>query len=94
MKINVIDGLVGTEVDETSGNPVEMNLVIAGSDMVAVDAVATSVIGIDPSEIRYLQLAEEKGLGIANMKNIILLGEDIKVMRKRFKLPSRFRRRW
>lgn len=51
VKINVIDGLVGAEVDEIHGRPVEMNLVIAGRDMVAVDSVATAVMGIDPSKV-------------------------------------------
>ncbi len=32
--ISVIDGIIGGEGHETSGNPVEMNLVIAGTDPV------------------------------------------------------------
>jgi uncharacterized protein (DUF362 family) len=34
VKINIVDGIIGAEIDETSGTPVEMNLVIAGQDMV------------------------------------------------------------
>lgn len=33
-KINVIDGFVGSEMDEVRGKPVTMNIVIAGTDMV------------------------------------------------------------
>ena len=61
VKINVVDGIIGAELNETSGNPVEMNLVIAGSDMVAVDTVASAVMGIDPRKVRYLSLAEDRG---------------------------------
>ena len=35
--ISVVDGIIASEGHETSGNPVEMNLVIAGTDPVAVD---------------------------------------------------------
>ena len=87
VKINVIDGLVGAEVDEIHGSPVEMNLVIAGRDMVAVDSVATAVMGIDPSKIKYLRLAEERGLGVANLKEIDVLGEKIEEVERKFRKP-------
>jgi len=86
VKMNVIDGFVGAEVDETSGSPVEMNLVIAGRDMVAVDAVGTAVMGIDPRKIRYLSLAEEKGLGVSNIKEIEVLGESIEDVKRKFRV--------
>jgi len=40
-----------------------MDLVIAGTDPVAVDAVGATVMGISPTEVRRLVLAERKGLG-------------------------------
>jgi len=92
VKINVVDGLVGTEVNETSGSPVEMNLVIAGRDMVSVDTVATAVMGINPSDVEYLQIAEEEGLGVANIEDIRVLGEDVEAARREFKIPSGFNR--
>ena len=92
VKINVVDGLVGTEVNETSGSPVEMNLVIAGRDMVSVDTVATAVMGINPSDVEYLQIAEGEGLGVANIEDIRVLGEDVEAARREFKLPSGFNR--
>lgn len=88
VKINVVDGLVGAEVDEIHGSPVEMNLVIAGRDMVAVDSVATAVMGIDPSKVKYLRLAEERGLGAANLKEIDVLGEKIEEVERKFRQPK------
>jgi len=90
-KINLIDGIVGAELDETKGNPVPMNLLIAGSDMVAVDAVATAVMGVNPKKVRYLQLAEERRLGIANLERIEVIGEQIEDVQKSFKLPPAFK---
>lgn len=91
VKVNVVDGLVGAEVDETSGHPVEMNLIIAGRDMVAVDSVASSVMGIDPLKVKYLNLAEEKGLGVSNIDEIEILGKSIEEVARQFKLPYGFR---
>lgn len=91
VKINVVDGIIGAELNETSGSPVEMNLVIAGNDMVAVDSVASAVMGIDPLKVKYLMLAEERGLGISNIDEIEVLGKSIEEVAKKFQLPSGFR---
>ncbi len=88
--LNIIDGTVGSEVDEVHGEPVEMNLVIAGRDMVAVDAVGASVMGIDPSDVRYLGLADQRGLGRSRLSDIEIVGESIEDVQKRFKRPKGF----
>ncbi len=85
VKINIIDGLVGTEDDEIRGSPVEMNLVLTGRDMVAVDSIATAVMGIDSSKVKYLQLAEERGLGVANLNKIKVLGEKTEDVTRKFR---------
>jgi len=91
VKLNVIDGLVGSEEDEVHGSPVQMNLIIAGRDIVAVDTVAAAIMGINPEGVRYLKLAERRGLGVANLSNIEVLGEKIENVKRRFKLPPEFR---
>jgi len=80
----VIDGIIASEGHETSGNPVEMNLVIAGTDPVAVDAVGATVMGIEPTEIKHLVLAEKKGLGTCNLNEITILGENIEKVKRKF----------
>jgi uncharacterized protein (DUF362 family) len=80
----VIDGIVAGEGHENSGNPVEMNLVIAGTDPVAVDAVGAAVMGIPPTSVKHLVLAEKKGLGTCNLEQITVLGEPIEKVRKKF----------
>jgi uncharacterized protein (DUF362 family) len=83
--IAVIDGIVACEGHETSENPVEMNIVIAGKDPVAVDAVGATVMGIPPREVKHLRLAEEKGLGTCDLNQIEVLGEPIEGVKKKFK---------
>jgi uncharacterized protein (DUF362 family) len=85
VKLNIVDGLVGAETDEVHGTPVEMNLLIAGSDMVAVDAVSSAIMGIDPKKVKYLQLAEKCDLGVSNLDEIEVLGESIDEVKREFK---------
>lgn len=84
-RIAVIDGIIAGEGHETSGNPVEMNLVIAGTDPVAVDAVGAAVMCIAPESVKHLRLAEEKGLGTCHLERIQVLGEPIEKVRRKFK---------
>jgi len=69
-----------------------MDLVIAGTDPVAVDAVGAAVMGIDPAEVEHLVLAEKKGLGTCNLQKIEILGEKIENVRRKFRrsLLSKF----
>jgi len=82
--IAVVDGIIAGEGHETSGNPVEMNLVIAGTDPVAVDAVGAAVMGIVPTDVKHLVLAEKKGLGTCNLEQITVLGEPIEKVKRKF----------
>ena len=82
--ISVVDGIIAGEGHETSGNPVEMNLVIAGTDPVAVDAVGAAVMGIPPTDVKHLLLAEKKGLGTCNLEEITVLGEPIESVKRKF----------
>jgi len=90
--VAVIDGIIAGEGHETSGNPVEMNLVIAGTDPVAVDAVGAAVMGIPPQKVKHLRLAEETGLGTCLLERIDIVGEPLEKVKRKFRVPllSRF----
>lgn len=53
------------------------NLLLASDDQVAIDAVGAKLMGFDPLKIDYLRIAQEEGLGKANLEEIEILGEDI-----------------
>ena len=84
-RLSVIDGIIAGEGHETSGNPVQMDLVIAGTDPVAVDAVGAAVMGISPASVKHLQLAQKKGLGTCNLEEITVLGEPIEKVSRKFR---------
>ncbi len=94
--LTVIDGIIAGEMHETSGKPVKMDLVIAGVDPVAVDAVGAAVMGISPHEVKHLVLAEKKGLGTCNLEKIEVVGEKIENVRRKFRrsILSRFLQRF
>lgn len=90
-KLTVVDGLIGAEKNETSGSPVKMDLIIAGTDVVAVDAVCASIMGIDPKDVQHLQLATSHRLGTADLDAITILGEQIPNIKRVFELPIELR---
>ena len=82
--LTVIDGFVAMEgAGPTDGTPVQMNLIIAGTDPVATDATGCRVMGIDPHEIKHIRKANEKGLG--NIDNVQIIGEKIETAMRPFK---------
>lgn len=89
----VIDGIIAGEGNETSGNPLEMNLVIAGKDPVAVDTVGAAVMCVDPITVKHLVLAEQKSLGINDLNQIEVLGKKIESVKKKFRTTWEIRTR-
>jgi uncharacterized protein (DUF362 family) len=83
--VAVIDGIIAGEVHETSGSPVQMNLVIASTDPVAVDAVGAAVMDIPPAKVKHLRLAGEVGLGTSRLEEIEVLGESIENVKRKFR---------
>jgi uncharacterized protein (DUF362 family) len=53
------------------------NVILAGADQVAVDAVSAKMMGFDPMSIKFIRLAHEMGLGAGEMQDIEIVGEDI-----------------
>lgn len=85
----ILDGIYTQEgVGPVYGDPVEMDLVIAGRDMVALDTVAGLIMGYRPEEVPATALAAEMGLGTADLKEIEIAGLPWESVRRRFKRCS------
>jgi uncharacterized protein (DUF362 family) len=83
--LSVVDGWLGMHREgPRHGTPIPLGVVVAGTDPVAVDAVAAAVMGFDPRQIGYLHYAERAGLGIADLARITIVGEPIARVRRRF----------
>jgi uncharacterized protein (DUF362 family) len=52
------------------------NVILASADQVAIDAVAARMMGFDPlSDITYIRLAHERGLGVGDVREIEIVGD-------------------
>ena len=83
-KLSVIDGIIGAEGNEVSGDPVPMGVIIAGTDYVAVDTVGSAVMGYSPKECKYLQYGAKKGLGTCDLSEIDIVGASIEDVKRKF----------
>jgi len=55
--------------------PTTLDLIIAGVNPVAVDAVGTRILGKDPGNIHYLELAAKQGLGVCDLQKLNVVTE-------------------
>ncbi len=69
-------------------NQVRMNMILAGTDMVAVDHVSARLMGLNPDDIAHIALAEKAGLGVNDPDNIEVVGSTIEESWKRFQKTS------
>ena len=63
----------------------QKNVLLSGSDQVAVDAVAAKMMGYDPMTIDFIRIADEYGLGCGRISDINIVGEDISEIDWQFK---------
>jgi uncharacterized protein (DUF362 family) len=84
--LTVIDGFVAMEgKGPTYGNPVQMDTINAGEDLIATDATACRVMGFDPRHISHIRRGYEKKLG--EIDQIEIVGDGIETVMKPFKKP-------
>ncbi len=82
--LTVVDGFVGMEGHgPVDGNPVRMDLIVAGRDVVAVDATCCRVMEFDPHKIKHVRRAFERGLG--QIDDVDVVGERIENVKRVFK---------
>jgi uncharacterized protein (DUF362 family) len=93
----VVDGLIGSN-HGMDHDPVEMNVLLAGHDPVATDAVGAAVMGFDPhaefpvepfvvSE-NHLRLASRVGVGVLDLAGTEVRGVPIEQVARRFSIQT------
>jgi uncharacterized protein (DUF362 family) len=84
-QLAVVDAIVCQEgLGPIFGKPVEMNLILAGKDLVAVDSACARLIGYKPGEALLTVNAAARGLGIMDPDQIEILGEPLESVKRRF----------
>jgi len=87
-QLAIVDGVVGMEGDgPVEGTPVRSGVALASNDALALDLVATEVMGFDSRTVGYLwYLVQLRGL---SPKDISVLGEDPAKCVTRYKTHKR-----
>ena len=68
------------------------NVLLASADQVAIDAVAAKLMGFDPlSDIKFIRLAHELGLGCGDVKELDIVG-DLDVMKENWHFVGPFKK--
>jgi uncharacterized protein (DUF362 family) len=84
-QLAVVDAIICQEgVGPVFGRPVEMNLIVAGKDLVAVDSTCAQLIGYKPSETLLTVNAAARGLGVMDPDQIEVIGEPLESVKRRF----------
>jgi len=65
----------------------DLGLILASKDIVALDAVCSKIMGFEPLDIPTTRIANQRGLGEADIGKIDILGGNLPVY-KDFKHPS------
>jgi len=73
--LGVIDGFVAMEgKGPVGGTPVDARLALASRDPLAMDMLATKLMGFDPGKIMYLTSLAEAGFGQGDLARVNVLG--------------------
>ena len=88
--LGVIDGFVAMEGNgPVFGTPVDARVAMASMDPLALDILATKLMGFDPSRIMYLTALAEVGKGQGDLSKIKVLGTPAEQCQYHFKPHKR-----
>jgi len=84
----VVDGIRGLQHAEhrieRPDQEVRSNMILAGEDPVATDAMVANVLGYQPEDIEYLHMASQRQMGTMALGSVEAVGDE----------PDRIRRKW
>jgi uncharacterized protein (DUF362 family) len=88
----VMDGTIcGDGAGPRAMRPVVKDLMLASDDMVAIDAVSAWLMGFDPmADVDCIRIAHERGLGVGDVREIEVLGEDVSALDFGFRVRYHF----
>ncbi|OGD44974.1 hypothetical protein A3K69_00785 [Candidatus Bathyarchaeota archaeon RBG_16_57_9] len=84
----IVDGLTCMEGNgPIVGNPVCLDIVVAGRNVVAVDSICSRIMGYDPSDVLHIAEAARQGAGPTGLEEIETVGDDWASCVHRFEPP-------
>ncbi|MBW1897524.1 MAG: DUF362 domain-containing protein [Deltaproteobacteria bacterium] len=89
--LNLMDAILAQEGEGpgTAGNPIKMNMIIAGTDAVAVDYVAVKVAGLDVEKAMTVLEGFKRDFCVPSADKIKIVGDTIEGLRVAKFSPSK-----
>lgn len=88
--LGVIDGFEAMEGNgPVNGTPVDACVALASLDPLALDTLATKIMGFDPTQVLYLSAMNKAGMGQGDLDKIRTIGSDIIDCQYNFKPSDR-----
>jgi len=88
--LGIIDGFEAMEGNgPVGGTPVDARVAMASLDSLAMDSLATKLMGFDPTQILYLTSMAEAGMGQGDLSKIQVLGTPAEQCQFHFKPNQR-----
>lgn len=73
--LSILDGFIAMQgAGPVQGEPVPWGIALAGTDPLAVDALAVHLMGLNLDEVGYLTYCAQAGLGVADLDAIAVVG--------------------
>jgi uncharacterized protein (DUF362 family) len=85
--LTVVDGIIAK-----GKYPCKLGLIMAGTEGVCIDYVASKIMGYDPSNVTHLSLAIKEGVGKFN--GVEMVGEKIEYFSEKFPKVNNFIFKW
>jgi len=95
-RLSVMDAVVGMEGNGPSaGSLRNIGAILAGTDHIAVDVVASSLVGFKPLDVTTIKAAVSYGLTLGRLEYVDVVGEPVDNMRvSDFLPPVKSKRAW
>lgn len=89
-QIHIMDAVIGMEGNgPNAGSPKKLGLILGSTDAVALDSVATYLIGFKPFEVLSVKFAHQAKIGIGELDEISIInsGKSLDYYKVNFKKP-------
>lgn len=86
--LNVVDMIAGTEGGAFGGKPHRANLVLAGRSPVATDLVVARLMGFNPDDLEFADLAWQRGRGPGRLDRVEVRGTALAPLATRYRKAS------
>ena len=82
----VLDGFKSMEGNgPVSGTPIDHKIAVAGTDWVATDSTAATLMGFDPARIGYLVFARGANMGQGDVSKLDILGGSVAELTRKYR---------